>query len=267
MAEKEVTVVEGFSWKQFLTKKRYVPKWLKRGLAIIVVLLITGWLIWSYFFSLQVNTLAILRINNEDLSIVPQPLADRTIGPSYGSFDAFGYTFQLPWQDANRLNNLKYTFVARSSVGDAIILADPSTSTDLSTLVKKNPNAFRSIFSSGETISPYAFLRQALFTRPQDISFFVSRRHALRTCMLVRFKWAELATDVREIEAIDTPYVRGFEYKKKDGVTLKLFDTSDRFLDIRFANSRSPIPQSEINAFIFSLRPTSEESHGSPQPN
>ena len=84
--------------------------------------------------------------------------------------------------------------------------------------------------------------------------------------MLVRFKWVELATDVREIEAIDTPYVRGFEYKKKDGVTLKLFDTSDRFLDIRFANSKSPIPQSEINAFIFSLRPASE-SHGSPQPN
>ena len=47
--------------------------------------------------------------------------------------------------------------------------------------------------------------------------------------------------------------------KKKDGVTLKLFDISDRPLDIRFTSSKSPIPQSEINAFIFSLRPASEE--------
>jgi hypothetical protein len=267
MAEKEVTVDESFSWKQFLTKKRYLPKWLTRSLAIIVVLLIIGWLIWSYFFSLQVSTFAILRISNEDLSIVPQPLADRTIGRSYGSFDAFGYTFQLPWRDANRLNNLKYTFVARSPVGGAIIFTDPSTSADLPTLVKKNPDAFHSIFNSRVDTTAYAFLREELFTRPQDISFFVSRRHALRTCLLVRLKWVELATDVKEIEAVDTPYVRGFEYKRKDGVTLKLFDTSDRLLDIQLTNSKSPISQSEINAFIFSLRPASKESHGSPQPN
>jgi len=259
MADKEVTVDEGFTWKRFLTKKRYVPKWLTRGCAIIVILLITGWLTWSYFFSLQVNTFAILRINNEDLSIVPQPLADRTIGPSYGSFYAFGYNFQLPWLDANRLNNLKYVFVARSSEGDAITFTDPSTGADLSSLIKKSPDPFLSIFNSGEIASPYAFLREELFTRPQDISFFVSRRHVLRTCLLVRFKWVELATGVKEIEAIDTPYVRGFEYKKKDGVTLKLFDISDRPLDIRFTSSKSPIPQSEINAFIFSLRPASEE--------
>ena len=208
---------------------------------------------------LQVNTFAILRINNEDLSIVPQPLADRTIGPSYGSFYAFGYNFQLPWLDANRLNNLKYVFVARSSEGDAITFTDPSTGADLSSLIKKSPDPFLSIFNSGEIASPYAFLREELFKRPQDISFFVSRRHVLRTCLLVRFKWVELATGVKEIEAIDTPYVRGFEYKKKDGVTLKLFDISDRPLDIRFTSSKSPIPQSEINAFIFSLRPASEE--------
>jgi hypothetical protein len=263
MAEKDVTLDEGFSWKQFLTKKRYVPKWITRSFAIIVVLLAFGWLIWSYFFSLQVNTFAILRINNEDLSIVPQPLADRTIGPSYGSFDAFGYTFQLPWQDAKRFNNLKYAFVARSSRGDAMIFTDPGTSADLPTLVKKNPNAFRSIFNPGENTSAYAFLREELFTRPQDISFFVSRRHALSTCMLVRLKWVELATGVREIEAIDTPYIRGFEYREKDGVTLKLFDTSDRALEIRFTNLKTPTPQSEINAFIFSLRPDSKESHGS----
>ena len=259
MAEKEVTVDEGFTWNRFLTKKRYVPKWLSRGLAIIVVLLIIGWIFWSYFFSLQVNTFAILRINDEDLSIIPQPLADRTIGPSYGSFDAFGYTFQLPWPDANRLNNLKYVFVARSSVGDAITFADPSTGADLPSVIKKSPDAFLSIFNSAEITSPYASLREELSTRPQDISFFVSRRHALRTCLLVRLKWVELATGVIEIEAIDTPYVRGFEYKKKDGATLKLFDTSDRPLDIRFTSSKSPIPQSEINAFIFSLRPASEE--------
>lgn len=263
MTEKEATLDEGFSWKQFLTKKRYVPKSLKRGLAIFVVLLISGWSIWSYFFSLQVNTFAILRINDEDLSIVPQPLTDRTTGPSYGSFDAFGYTFQLPWQDAKRLDNVKFDFVARSSVGGIMLFTDPGTSPNLATLVKKNPEAFRSIFSSGEITSAYALLREELFTRPQDISFFVSRRHALRTCLLVRFKWIELVTGVQEIKAIDTPYVRGFEYRGKSDVTLKLFDTSDRFLNIRFTNVKTPIPQSEINAFIFSLRPASEESHGS----
>ena len=261
-----MTVDEGFSWKRFLTKKRYVPKWLSRGLAIIVVLLIIGWIFWSYFFSLQVNTFAILRINNEDLSVVPQPLADRTIGPSYGSFDAFGYNFQLPWRDANRLNNLKYTFVARSSVGDVIIFTDPSPVADLPTLITKNPDAFRSIFNSGENTSPYAFLREELFTRPQDISFFVSRRHALRTCLLVRLKWVELATGVIEIEAIDTPYVRGFEYKKRDGVTLKLFDTSDRPLifDSQTQSRRSHNRRLTPSSFLCVQLP---RSHGSPQPN
>jgi hypothetical protein len=124
-----------FSWKAFLTKKRFVPRSLKRAFRyscyIILCLFIAGALT-SYFFGSQCALLfmtheAMSAEDRKELSIIPTPLPDMTEATSGATHEAFGVSLTPPCEQPYRseLHKTLWIFHCDSHLNG--ILEDPSS--------------------------------------------------------------------------------------------------------------------------------------------
>lgn len=114
----------------------------------------------------------------------------------------------------------------------------------------------RSLFTTAELSSGYAFVSAEMSASPDQISFWNSRRHNLRLMLLLLGKNSDTILG-QAIHPINTLYVRGYEIEEQtsDGrlVTLLLFAKDGEGLKL-LLNGRN-LSQAWVNTVVSTLRP------------
>jgi len=202
-------------------------------------------------------------------TLTPQSLSDHATNAQEGrSFSQFGYEFEVPWKDVDRVDNLKSVARIYFKSGPVLIFFDPQKRIDRIKALDattQNGNALRVLFGPRAPISNYELLKAILSTTPQDVSPLTGTNDLFRNSMLLTLKLSELPNGVSYLYSIETPSFRGFQkgdpLHDKKVIILDLFNRQDHELELwvgRQQETSATITQADINRIVQTLHPTSE---------
>ncbi len=199
------------------------------------------------------------------LDRTPRPLPTVAISSSPTTkLAGRGYSFQSPWTDFD-VEKSKFpgscgVFAFRSH--SAILFCAPEAgSEDLRATVKNLVgNSLEKLVGSEAMKSDYAFRAALLATTTRNLTPWMSQRESIRTDTLLMFKATSSIGGNTGLFQVESNGWRGFQFddptKGPKNVTLELYDSQDRHVEIVFIPNRSTgigLTQQEINRVVQSL--------------
>ncbi|MDR3736325.1 MAG: hypothetical protein P4L10_12410 [Acidobacteriaceae bacterium] len=264
-----------FSWKAFLTKKHYVPRfivktfWITLGTIIVFSILIV---LVAYQFGPQL----VLRytIHEDALAykstgilpqsqLVPTSQTDVSVSPSGAPFSIYGIEFNLPCNEYTFPNRWdRNVFRCKSGLVGLISKNPlPPFSKAISASQDKNSQQLKATLGPELLSSEYALMNTALNTKLVDVSLLSGRDSALRMLSLEGCKNIYLLL-ANSAHPINTAEFRGFEFatvppaqfsSKYYQIRLELFDQQNHQYEIELGPSEAPISQADVNEIVHSL--------------
>jgi len=205
-------------------------------------------LVVGFLFGFQ--TLLTLELRSEVkrnpiLSLTPTPLPIVDAAPSKGTVVTHsGYSFDVPWSGVGSKQTKNFdvmeVYSFGSGVGSTFTGPDPKRG-DLIDTVKKNIGGEKTItlFGPGTTKSNYAFHKAILGLTPSAMKPWMSRREAVRTSMLLTSKAISSIGGDTGLFSVQANDWKGFQFgdpaKRPKTITLQLYDSGDRHIEITFA--------------------------------
>lgn len=195
------------------------------------------------------------------LAMVPQPVKDTAVNPEPGkSFSCFGYTFEVPWKDVDRIDNGKTLERIVFKSGRVLLLFDPKEKTDRI----KTLQGGSALFGAEAMASNYNLENAILFMTPDKVSLRLSRNEAIRNTMFLMIKSTELKKEESALYSVQSRDLRGFqkgEPSRDKVIFLELFDDQDREVEVLVApdkQGRAKITQADVNRIIQTIHPAAE---------
>jgi hypothetical protein len=243
---------------------------------LITIATTVGILAYAYLWGTQTVLALTLRHQAKKLVILretPQPLHPIPANSDRGmTLVHAGFGFEVPWEDLD-LANCKFggniaIFKFRS--GRTIDFFGPGNNHEdlLSTLEKSTGTSggeLRRLFGEDATKTNYAFLRAMLEETPDNVTPFESQREAARSGMLLMVKAISSVGGETGLFKLKSKAWNGFQFddpsKKPKRVTLELYDSQDRHVEIEFysgTTGAAELTQSDINRTIQTLRTADE---------
>ena len=128
----------------------------------------------------------------------------------------------------------------------------------------------RQLFGSDVTRTDYIFRRTMLEMTPSQMKPWTSQRDAIRGSFLLLLKGISAVGGETGIFSVSANGWKGFQYddptKKPKRVTLELYDSQDRHVEIVFSSGKSDdsaFSQEDINRVLLTLGSTSARSPSS----
>jgi hypothetical protein len=224
-------------------------------------MLFAGAYLWFFWF----QTLMILKArysyrNMPIVSMTPTELRDHRVTSDSGTrLSAFGYDFEVPWQDldTNEVQR-KAMMLFPFRTGLDILVGHGSTHDLVDTLMggtKTDLAHFRAAYGDEAAYSDYKFLSLALNTTPNQVSLFDSKADVVRKSTLLIYK-AIIVPGDSGIFKVKTPEFSGFQYgdptKRPQKVTLYLYSPNG-IIEFSFSQKDMKpltISQADINRVI-----------------
>jgi hypothetical protein len=243
---------------------------------LIVIGAIFGILAYGYLWGTQTVLAFTLRKQARKVVILnekPVPLPSIAANSDQGAkLVHAGFSFEIPWDDLD-LQKSKFggniaVFAFQS--GKVISFFGPSANHEglLSTLEKSigdDKGNMKKLFGPKTTETNYAFHRTILEETPDKVSPFERQRDAIRSSMLLMVKAISSVGGETGLFNVQSGDWKGFQFddpsKKPKRVTLELYDSQDRHVEIEFysgTTGAAELTQSDINRTIQSLRGTNE---------
>jgi hypothetical protein len=236
--------------------------------AIPLAALALGW----YSFAPQIAASAMLRaarvqLKDPLLGLTPRPLTDTTINSSPGTrIDRFGYSFEVPWTDLEKIDDFRSVARIRFQSGRVITFLNPVDSVGVAQMFR-NPKLsttdrvnFQRMYGIDILGSNYAALDAILRMTPDRVSLFAPRRYAIGNAMLLMMKSAQMSGAETGLFEINRGEVRGFQKgdpaKNKKMNLLELFDPSDVEIELWVGTASpaaAPIAQADLNRIVGTL--------------
>jgi hypothetical protein len=249
--------------------RRNLTRTLLTSLVILIgcstaVALVCSSRILAYYFARQMNH------DDPRLALTPQPLTDYGANLTEGmSFSEFGYDFEVPWKDVDKVRRFKSLTMISFKSGQTVTFFDPQQTVDRIKIMREaavpTGKDVSVLFGSEAMASNYQLLNTILSTTQRPISILTPSKELVRNWMLLTSKQSELINDPSHIYSIETPRVRGFQkgdpFRDQKATILNLFvDKQDHELQLWVAMKESParITQADINRIVQTLHPSSD---------
>jgi hypothetical protein len=209
--------------------------------------------------------------NDPRLALIPQPLKDYTASLQEGmSFSQFGYEFQVPWKDLDRVRNLKSLTMISFKSGKTVVLYDPKETLDRLKVMRdaatQEGKDLRVLFGSEVPASNYQLLNTILSTTPHHVSLLSPSNDLVRNSILLTFKRSELVNEPTCVYSIETQNLRGFQkgdpLRDEKATILDLFNERDQDLELWVATQKgasATVTQADINRIVQTLHPIPEQ--------
>jgi hypothetical protein len=207
------------------------------------------------------------------LALTPQILPAVEANPALGTkLSDAGLTFEVPWDDLDP-KKTKYVgkfgvFVFRS--GRVISFFPPGPKEgELLGFVEKSfddkDGNLRQLFGPESVKSNYILHKTLLESTPAAMRPWMSRREAVRTSFLLLIKGVSSIGGETGIFKVAAGGWNGFQFddpaKSPKKVTLELYDTEDRHVEIIFSyppTVEGRITQGDVNRVLQSLKPADQ---------
>ena len=201
------------------------------------------------------------------LNVAPRPLTDTSISQNPGTAVSYlGYTFEVPWQDSIKKENVVDHFVAvRFENGRAMMLVVPENRSGLLNEVvddeKLKVTYLRPLFGELLRKPGYDQYFALLNTTPQSIRAFGPRTDAARGQALLMLKAMAFPANLQSgVFSFDFPDMRGFQIgdpQKSQRVDLEIFGAEGVHAEMTLltdAKRGAPLSQPQINRTLASFR-------------
>jgi hypothetical protein len=194
------------------------------------------------------------------LAVIPQPLKDYTVNSREGmSFSQFGYEFEAPWKDVDRVDNLKSLTRIYFKGGQFVLFFDPNQKIDrlkvMQDAAAQNGKDLRVLFGSEIPASNYQALNTILSTTPHHESHLIPSNDLVRNGLLLALKRSELVNGASCLYSVGTQNLLGFQ--KGDPL-----DKRDRHFEVWVGAQKGTsarITQADINRIVQTLHPIPEQ--------
>ena len=206
------------------------------------------------------------------LATIPQPLKDSKAATAEGvTLSRYGYEFEIPWKDIDRINNLKTTTWVIFKSGRNVMVDDPSQKPDRIQVMREQAaedgHDVRDLFGAATVASNYQLVNAELTMTPERVTLLMPGKELARDFTLLLLKGAEALNTESGLYSVEAHGFRGFQKGApeagQDRVVLQLFDAQDRELNLSiFVDSRknAPITQGDVNRVIQTLHRTETPS-------
>ncbi len=244
-----------------------MPKWMRILVALGVGIVVVG--IYLSYFGMQTASALLVRYQYRkipDVEKTPAPLADLSISDvPHKKASYFGYEFELPWDDTNEEKDRTVGTIHLSAFrsGNAFWFSTIPPKEFVNLIMKKSdldPQRFREIYGDEALESDYGFHKKMLWTRPSDITPFVSQRQVATGMSLLIIKAISMPKADSGIFSIRAPGFEGFQFESPKGRPFKVIDdlySGDGGIEMMFfqkvGGSAPDISQAEINRVIQSI--------------
>jgi hypothetical protein len=234
---------------------------LRKRLIITAVTLAVGTFVWFFWFQTGMLIEGNYLYRHVPIAKMrPVALSDHSVTLGTGTkLSAFGYDFEVPWQDVDTDNvKRKAMVLIPFHSGLDVLVAHSSTHELIDTAMsisKLDLAHFRAVYGDEAAQSDYKFLTLAFNTTPDQASLFDSKADVARKFTLVLYKSIIVPGDTGIFE-VQTPEFRGFQYgdpsKHPKRVTVSLYSASGG-VEFSFAQKDMKpltISQADINRVI-----------------
>jgi hypothetical protein len=237
--------------------------WILIGCAAVLALVCSSHIL-TYYFAREANH------NDPLLTLTPQPLKDYRASSQGGmSFSQFGYAFEVPWRDLDKVDNRKSVTRIYFKGGQVVLFFDPKQTVNrlkvMQDAAAQNGKDLRVLFGSEVPTSNYQVLSAILSTTPYRVSLLTPTNTLVRISILLTFKHTELINQPTSVYSVETHNLRGFQkgdpLRAERATILDLFNEQDQDLELWVATQKGSsaiITQADINRIVQSLHPTSE---------
>lgn len=246
----------------------------------IVGVLVCG-AVFTIFYGVQANAWYTARkmVREEPyLTMVPQPLKDTRINSSIGMpLSCFGYGFEVPWKDLDRLEEHERIARVVFKSGPVIVFFRPKGKAEsVEALQGGDPvqaQQIRALYGPETMASDYELERAILSMTPDQVSVFMPRNEAIRDSTLLLFKTFKVRREQSALYSVQTPNLRGFQKgdpSRDKSTALELFDYQDHRVEVLIGADRHgtvKITQADVNRIIQTLRPAPESKQPDVRPH
>ena len=190
------------------------------------------------------------------LALVPQPLPELGSSAAPGTtLSDFGYEYEVAWPapTTSRRTNGVAAYIFPGERGLAFF--DPAEST---AGFDHLPSPIQQLISA---LTGYEVMKRSLYTTPDQVSLFLSKRESARRMFLLNQKDIDLRRSPSVVYSFERSQFRGFQMgnpSTDDQVEVLCFDRSGRQLVFEFgstSSSRPRVSQQDVSRMIETILP------------
>ena len=199
------------------------------------------------------------------LFVVPQTLPVVAASSGAGiTLSRFGFTFEAPWQDLDRIEDHKSLAVIFFKSGRSVAVIDPKQQVDRIKMVRdqaaKDGQNPQDSFAPETLASNYQFVNTAFSMTPARVSLLMAGKDMMKDSILLGIKGAEIVYTETGLYAVKVHGWQGFQKgdpAQQVTTILDLFDEQDHELRLKISTrnlATAPITQGDLNRILLTVQ-------------